>query len=170
VIDADGPLGSIPWAALENTHGEALIERFAFSQAIGWAEVRPTAQEKNVDATKALILGEPTLGIGLDNQYPSLPSARSEAEALQRRLPNSVFRQGRDATLEAIKKYAPDSKLFHFAGHGVSYGGFGALVLAPSQGDNVPAQLAGIGPPRPAPVRGQPLRLLIAASSTSFPQ
>lgn len=141
VIDADGVLSGIPWAAIEDDAGRALIERFPISQALGWTEVARGLAQGAVDFNKLLVFGEPALGVELMREYPPLIHARRQAESLRRQIPSAAFFAGPDATLEKLSEYAPRSTLFYFAGHGVSYGGFGALLLAPSQGTKAAARL-----------------------------
>src|SRR5205085_4921277 len=61
VIDADGPLGGIPWMALEDADGSALIEHFAVSQTIGWGAVASLIHQTTVDFTAPLVVAEPKL-------------------------------------------------------------------------------------------------------------
>ncbi|HXB20880.1 MAG TPA: CHAT domain-containing protein [Candidatus Solibacter sp.] len=166
VIDADGPLAGIPWAALQDSHGRALVERFPLSQVAGWAEVTSRLHGREVDYSRALVLGEPALGNELASQYPRLIEARLEAQQLKRLLPgNTMFFEGEQATLDAAVRYLPNATLFHFAGHGVSYGTFGALLLAPSPGDNVPAQLLTADRIAGMNLKGLQLAVLAACSS-----
>jgi CHAT domain-containing protein len=130
VIDAEGALAGIPWQAMEDRTGHPLIERFAFCQTIGLADVLGDKATPQIDLSKALVFGSPLLPKDLADQFPDLPDALLEAEKLHHDLPGSLLFKGKDATAEAFRKHAPDASLIHFAGHGVSYGGFGALLLA----------------------------------------
>ena len=133
VIDAEGALASIPWGALESSAGHPLIERFAFCQTIGLAEVLEGKGDSKIDLSRALVFGSPALPQELRKQFPNLPDAWREVDKL-RALPGSRVLQGEAATAEAFReafrKDQPKYTVFHFAGHGVSYGGFGALLLA----------------------------------------
>jgi CHAT domain-containing protein len=51
---------------------------------------------------------------------------------LGQHLPHSLVFPGRSANENAFREHAGHATIFHFAGHGVSYGGFGALLLARS--------------------------------------
>ena len=132
VIDADGVLAGIPWSALEDRPGHPLVERFSFSQAIGLAEVLQHADNTRLEFRKGLIFGPPALQGELLLQYPNLPDASREATKLHRRLAFSTLLEGPEATANAFRHHAKESTLFHFAGHGISYGGFGAMLFAPS--------------------------------------
>jgi CHAT domain-containing protein len=137
VIDAEGPLASIPWLALEDTNSRPILERFAVSQTVGWQEASARPTHRRINFRKTLILAEPSLGNEIDQgQYPSLIQAMREAETLKRRVPTAIIFPGRKATLKTLTASIPHSTVFYFAGHGISYGGFGALLLAPALGQS----------------------------------
>lgn len=138
VIDADGPvLGRVPWAALQDQRGRPLLERFALAQTVGWARVSGELSRPAVNLSNVLIMAEPTLGAEIANQYAPLMEQRREAFRLGKRLQTAVL-PGRKATLDAFVRLAPLSTMVYFAGHGVSYGGFGALLLASADPDKIP--------------------------------
>ena len=130
VIDADGPLARIPWPALEARGGQVVADRHATVQAYGWREAQIASAARPVRLQPALLVSEPAIGGNLRRHFPPLPEARREALWLQQRLPRARHLSGSEATLDALVTNAPNFSLFHFAGHGVSNGGFGALVLA----------------------------------------
>ncbi len=134
VIDAEGALAGIPWGALEDRGDHPLVERFAFCQMIGLAGILEQKGDSKVDLSRALIFGSPELQGVLAQQYPSLPDATMEARNLSRHLPHSVLLPGNEATEDEFRANAEQATLFHFAGHGISYGGFGALLLASPPG------------------------------------
>jgi CHAT domain-containing protein len=139
VIDADGPvLGRIPWAALEDQRGQPLLERFALAQTVGWARVSGELARPAVDLSKVLIMAEPALGAEISAQYAPLMEQRREAVRLRRRLQTAVLLPGKEATLDAFVSRAPLSTMLYFAGHGVSHGGFGALLLASADPEKIP--------------------------------
>jgi CHAT domain-containing protein len=140
VIDAEGVLASVPWSALEDRPGHPLVERFAFLQEVGLAEVLQPESNQRLDVSKVLIFGSPTLRGELSYEFPNLPDAAREAERLHNRFPHSVLLPSKEATADAFRKHAQESTLFHFGGHGVSYGGFGALLLAPAPEDDFSTQ------------------------------
>jgi CHAT domain-containing protein len=129
-IDCEGELAGIPWAALEDANQHPLVERFALAQSIGVPDLYQHRPEPAVDLKKTLIFGSPGLGDDLAGDYPPIISASAEASEVHRRLPDSLLLNQEDATADAFKLYAPASTHFHFAGHGISYGGFGALLVA----------------------------------------
>lgn len=140
VVDADGVLAGIPWAALEDRSGTPLIERFAFCQTLGIAEALEPRRDFHPDTSKALIFGSPKLEGDLARQYPDLPNAVSQAIRVNHRFPGSLLLKRENATANAFRQHAPQASLVHFAGHGVSFGGFGALLLARSPGGDIYSQ------------------------------
>ncbi|HEV3041295.1 MAG TPA: CHAT domain-containing tetratricopeptide repeat protein, partial [Candidatus Angelobacter sp.] len=164
VVDADGPLAGIPWAALEDAQGQALVERFAIAQVTGWEEAAGNPEGKSVDLSHALIFGEPALSPELLKEYGRLPEAEREAKNLRARLPNAVLIEPENATADVLLSNLPKATSFHFAGHGVSYGGFGALLLAPG-----PEKIAVnyVTADRLAKLNLKSLRLAVLASCSS---
>ncbi len=165
VIDAEGELASIPWAALEDQPGHALIERFSFCQALGLVEALAQKHDRKFERNEALILGSPELEGELSAQYPSLPDATREAENVYHRFPHAVLLQGKQATADAFSRHVQESTLFHFAGHGISYGGFGALLLAPANKNNLSTQYITAGDIAGLDLRRMQLVVLAACSS-----
>jgi CHAT domain-containing protein len=135
IIDADQELAAIPWAALTDDKGDILLARFAISQVESWTEVSASPQLRVVDSSQPLIVAEPAVGAKLARIYPPLPEARLEAERLHDMLPHAAYLPGAEANLKAVTKAIPFATMMHFAGHGISNGGFGALLLAPPAQD-----------------------------------
>lgn len=132
IIDAEGPLAAIPWPALRNEHGVVILEKFAVTQTIGWTEAISHFDQRKLDTSHGLIVSNPAIREDLRKRFPSLTDARWEADWLERRLPSPTVYREETATVENLLKQLPYATSFHFAGHGVSYGGFGALLLASS--------------------------------------
>ncbi|HEX3093540.1 MAG TPA: CHAT domain-containing protein, partial [Candidatus Angelobacter sp.] len=165
VIDADRQLAGITWSALQNAAGEALVERFAISQAVGWAEVSSQITHSGIDLSHALILADPDLDPDLRQQYPPLIEARLEAERLQTEFRKPTYLIGAQASGEALHHYLPRASIFHSASHGISYGAFGALLLAPG-----PGSLSSTGVVTAEQIRGMKLSkldLVVLASCSS---
>jgi CHAT domain-containing protein/tetratricopeptide (TPR) repeat protein len=132
VVDADRDLAAVPWSALENPKGTILLERFAIAQIQSWAEVSRFTDSSSADFHRPLIIAEPALGPELARIYPPLPEARIEAQRLHRILPHAAYYEGPTATSAALIRALPLASMLYFAGHGISHGGYGALLLAPS--------------------------------------
>jgi CHAT domain-containing protein len=133
-IDCESVLARIPWGALEDQTHHALIERFAISQFIGLPLLFGHTSDVSADFSHTLIFGSPALGDDLTKQYPVTPRMGKEANDLHDRLADSLLFQHDEATGEAFRTHIQQSTHFHFAGHGVSYGGFGALLVSAPKG------------------------------------
>jgi len=165
VVDAEGALAGIPWAALEDRSGVPLIERFAFCQTLGIAEALRQEKDFHPDTSTALIFGSPKLEGNLAREYPDLPGAVSQAQRVHDRFPGSLLLKGEDATAEAFRQHAPQAALVHFAGHGVSFGGFGALLLARSPGADLYSEYMKANDIASLNLRSMELVVLAACSS-----
>lgn len=136
IVDADRELAAIPWAALTDRNGDILLTRFAISQVESWTEVSASLQLPVIDLAMPLIVVEPAVGAKLAKVYPVLPEVRLQAERLRDMLPYAAYLPGAEARLQAITKALSIATMMHFAGHGISNGGFGALLLAPPAEDS----------------------------------
>ena len=133
LIAADGILAKIPWAVLENSKGKSLIERYSIVQILRHPP-RTSAQSPRVTSTSpALVLADPALAYGA-NEFPPLADALQEGRRVARRFDSPILLEGNRATGTAFTTIAPRARLFHFAGHGVSNGGMGGLLLAGEDG------------------------------------
>ena len=128
IVDPDGPLAVLPWGALQDREGRALLSRVAVVQTIGWGSApvpRPT-----LDWQPALVVAEPAVDPRDRPRFPVLSAGLVEAEHLRHLFPQHLFLSGAGARVEALQQQLSRHRLFHFAGHGVANGGNGALVLA----------------------------------------
>lgn len=126
----------LPFAALQDAAGKYVIEKHTIAIEVS-AEVLQLSRQKlqNVPAqvTAALVVGNPAMPHG----YPPLPGAEKEANAVAS-LFSSTALTGAQATKAAVVQRAGDSRILHFATHGLLNGEqeqFSALVLAPDRGD-----------------------------------
>lgn len=129
MIDAEGSLAQIPWAALENPKGISLLERFVLVRAAEWPS-EGVESGRFSNQTRALIFADPNSGN--DESFPRLPDARREGEWLAGRLRRAFLASGADADTRTLLTMLPNAELFHFAGHGVFNGGLGGLHTASS--------------------------------------
>jgi CHAT domain-containing protein len=135
IVDADQELAAIPWAALPDRKGNILLTRYAISQVESWMEISTSPQLPVTDFGRPLIVVEPALGPELAGTYPVLRDVRRQAEGLHGMLPDAAYLPGAKAELQATTKALSIATMMHFAGHGISNGGFGALLLAPPAED-----------------------------------
>lgn len=128
IVDPDGPLAVLPWGALRDRAGRALLSRVAVVQTIGWGSapvLRPS-----LDWQPALVVAEPAVAPRDRPRFPVLSAGLVEAAHLRHLFPQHLYLSGADARVEALQQQLSRHRLFHFAGHGVANGGNGALVLA----------------------------------------
>lgn len=132
LISPDGPLHSLPFAALlsgDRYLAESKPVHIVASAAV-YKEIKAARSTRASAATELLALGDPLYpktatdpqaqdvlrrGFRLD----PLPATRTEVGAISRLYPTAQILLGRDATEEAIKSLAPQSRRLHFACHGL---------------------------------------------------
>ena len=133
LISPDGPLHSLPFAALvsgDQYLAESKPIHIAASAAV-YREIKATrSKEPSAMATELLAVGDPLYPeTAADPQLQAaprrgvrlepLPATRSEVGAISGLFPNARVLLGRDATEEAIKSLAPRARRLHFACHGL---------------------------------------------------
>jgi CHAT domain-containing protein len=89
------------------------------------------ANEALSGASPALLVSVPGARAPGGARLPELSAAAAETADVQAALPHAVMLAGDFATTQALQKVVRGAEIFHFAGHGWSEGGNGALLLAP---------------------------------------
>jgi CHAT domain-containing protein len=136
IIVADGPLASVPFAALYDTRrGRYLVEdrplRFSVSLREAWRA--PTVYP----ASGVLLVADPAFDSREHPLLDRLPHAAGEVRAFAAGYPGARVLESDGATAAALRATLPRAGVAHFAGHAVfdderperSY-----LVLAPGKG------------------------------------
>jgi CHAT domain-containing protein/tetratricopeptide (TPR) repeat protein len=133
LISPDGPLHSLPFAALVSDDrylAESKPIHIAASAAI-YKEIKATrSKEPSTMATELLAAGDPLYSeTASDPQLQAalrrgvklepLPATRREVGAISGFYPDASILLGRNATEEAIKSLAPRARRLHFACHGL---------------------------------------------------
>jgi len=113
VLEPDGPLREVPFAALVNRDGDYLGDQYAIAVSPG-IEYLVSAQPRTgvVPRSRALVVGNPTVP-----GWPSLPDAEREARDVAGMFERSHLLTRSDATYANIAGELPYSDVFHFAGH-----------------------------------------------------
>jgi len=120
----------MPWSALPDSQGRRLLERQTIVMGGDeWPEDHSLGHAPV--AANPLVVAAPALSAELAMSYPPLGDSLREANEIVRLFPAAQFLTGRAATAEAVKELLPFSTFFHFGGHGMANGGFGAILLAP---------------------------------------
>ena len=142
VLVPDGPLHLVPFDALTDEDGKALVERFAFSfrpsASLAASEWRsPPAPVSPV----VLALGDPRAPAGTPEALTPLPWAAREARnAARHGGPGSVVLLGADASEARLERITPGRYgVLHFATHArLDEGSLAgaALLLAPGGGED----------------------------------
>ncbi|HWG38343.1 MAG TPA: CHAT domain-containing protein [Terriglobales bacterium] len=120
VVEADGALGEVPFAALRSSDGAYLQQAVLQSPGLEFAAARPPARLKRAPV---LAVGDPALDPALG--LPPLPEAGAEAARLAAGAGARAL-LGAAATREAVLRDLPEAEVFHFAGHAEG----GRLLLA----------------------------------------
>jgi CHAT domain-containing protein len=128
VFEPDDFLAGIPWAALVDSRGHYLAERFAVVEAPG------LYRTMHLRATVAITSGTPTLVVSVptaaEEGLVPLSDAENEAQAVAERFSSPRLLQGGNATLSAIRRELHGKAVFHFAGHAIASPQRIGLVLA----------------------------------------
>jgi CHAT domain-containing protein len=124
LIAPDGPLESVPFAALRDGHGRFLVERHPLLLAgsaslfiAGRAGHRAAAGAGRGAPLQVLAVGDPAFDRAAFPQLPRLPAAGAEAAAIARMLPGSLVLLGREASADRMLARAGSFTALHFAGH-----------------------------------------------------
>jgi CHAT domain-containing protein len=146
LIVPDGPLHSVPFAALRVDGSRYLVERVIPVVAPTLSVARAISARVPQLKSAAVLLaayGAPSA----DDDLPALPGVDRELSGLRHVYPLARVLMGADATPEAVLREAQKSRLIHIASHAVvnpSYPSESRLLLAggPSKGSLVPAQIS----------------------------
>ncbi|HZO87663.1 MAG TPA: tetratricopeptide repeat protein [Chthonomonadaceae bacterium] len=143
VLVADGPLLSIPFAALLDGSGRRLAERFPLASAISlgtltWpsSKARPHATLLCVVPTEA---GAQRFARRMRSMAGTLPYARAEGRAIAAMFPHARILEGAAAKEREVKRLMGRYALLHFAAHGYANASNGLrsfLALAAGEGED----------------------------------
>lgn len=133
IIEAEGPLASLPFEALLDGKGHYLIERQPIVHSSG------ERAEGKLHRGDILSPDWPALIVGSTAAQPSegilaLPNVAAEADAVAGGFRSARLLKGEEATLNAVRSALPEVKLFHFAGHSLSSPDRVGLLLADQAG------------------------------------
>jgi len=122
VIVPHGPLVLLPFAALTDRRGRALVARHTLVFAPAVSTFRYTARKvrgrSGRVSGRGLVVADPAPPSG--SGLAALPGARAEAASVAGHLGGgTLLLSGRRATEAAVKRAAPDRAVLHFATHGL---------------------------------------------------
>ncbi len=139
VISPDGPLHSLPFAALVSGN-HYLVESkpiHLIASVAVYKELKEKRPKPSTATVALLAVGDPRYPNGLEKQDETsgdpqvqtalrrglrlgpLPDTRREVQAISSLFPGTQILLGPDATEEAIKSLAPQARRLHFACHGL---------------------------------------------------
>ncbi len=128
MVFADGEPAAVPFGLLESERGDSLGDSHPIVMSSRFSNQilqMPFLSKSNF----ALAVSQSSAETLNSAMLPALPHAGAEARAVAARFPGSALLEDGQATLRQIQAMAPRIQLFHFAGHGFSNLGNGALVL-----------------------------------------
>jgi CHAT domain-containing protein len=117
VVEPDGALGQIPFAALLAPNGGVVAQPLMQSPGIAFARLARTGLPP--PTARFLAVANPSAGFDAQGDpYPLLPAAAAEGTVLAAAFaPRSELLLGADATRTAVLAALPHAGIFHFAGH-----------------------------------------------------
>jgi CHAT domain-containing protein len=117
LVQPDGDLARIPWAALPVSSGIPIATKYLVAIAPLPVAYPGVLRLSNTVVRRALIAVDPTLSPGLARDYPPLPHALREIDAMREAYPNSDLLTGPAATSANIDRYLQGHDALHFTGH-----------------------------------------------------
>ena len=133
LLQTDGWLASIPFGALPIDSTAYVVNRWPVVQLAAALPLARPPEELDRN-TEALLVAVPRAHAPGGPRLPTLSAASQETEDLGSAFLHASLLTGDAATPESILLTMPRARVFHFAGHGWSDGGNGALLLAPGPG------------------------------------
>lgn len=128
IIEADGFLSRVPWAALVAENGKYLDEDYMTVSTPGLFFTAPERGHKKQVEGKLVVY--PGAAEFEGRAYPPLPHAEEEADYVAHLQPRSSYLREDQVTADELSRRLPRASSFHFAGHGVSREHGGELLLS----------------------------------------
>jgi CHAT domain-containing protein len=161
-ISAEGAAGGMPWSVLRDRRGTLLIEKQSI--VLGSEFALGPAPPSLTSRRPPLVIAAPALAAELAGEFPPLPDEEEQGRRIAAAFPGTRFLTGRQATVKALKEFLPQSTFFHFGGHGMTNGGYGAILLASEPGQSYGGVL---GSPEIAGLDLHGVRVISLASCSS---
>lgn len=145
ILIPQGPLFLLPFAALPDHHGQALIESYTLIEAPSIQTLALLKPKIDATADQSFVAGNPAMPTIRLNPakktvvtLPPLPAAETEAVEIAALL-NTRPLTGQAANKTAFITKAPEASIIHLATHGIAddvhgLGVPGALILAADEG------------------------------------
>jgi CHAT domain-containing protein len=127
LIEPDGFLALVPFGALVDDTGRYVGEKHTVGILSNLADLEMKQDLSLASGSRAVIVSAPGGGEGL----PYLQGAALESGRLASRMPRSNLIEAKDTAPDKLGPQMASAEMMHFAGHGWSNGGNGALILGP---------------------------------------
>lgn len=134
VIIPDGPLNYLPFAALCDSGGRFLVERFVISTSPSMAMYFDDVSPAPPAAQPLVVIGDPAFDRQVFPDLERLPGAESEARAVATMVGNAQLFIGPTATADVVRDACTSGASLHYAGHSAANERrpeLSALILAP---------------------------------------
>jgi len=131
LLEPDGALAQLPFAALPGRSSQYLGDEHFIAISLGPGSDNGSGVTKQ---SRAVIVGSSSLGAVWARNFPPLPDATREATTLAGLFVKPNLLLASAASYSAVRKNLPEAEIFHFAGHAISDGSGGALLLADQSG------------------------------------
>ena len=129
VIEANGWVAHVPFEALVDPEGHALIERWPIVHSLGqYSDAQMRADGTISPVRHALVVGS-TASSQAQDLVP-LPNVAAETEMVASGFQWAEVLKGQNATLGAITEKLPSAEIFHFTGHSLSTPQHAGLLVA----------------------------------------
>lgn len=123
VIEADGPLGRVPFATLVDGQGKRFGEARSITQSEGVYSRVASSRSPAIGRDSRILLVTP-----MSQEREPLADAVEEAQSIVRLFPAATVLNGADATVSRVAQELRRNDLLHFAGH-TSIGAAGPDLL-----------------------------------------
>jgi CHAT domain-containing protein/tetratricopeptide (TPR) repeat protein len=136
VVEPDGPLWALPFAALIDRQEKYLIDSLVLTQLPGIYYRHRLANAHGIGREeKAMIVVSRESASANGQPLPLLPNAESEAHLVAGKFTKSVLLNGDNSSVISIRGQLPGLNLFHFVGHAVSTVDGTSLLLSSTHDD-----------------------------------
>jgi tetratricopeptide (TPR) repeat protein len=168
LIQPDGALAALPWAALPLRSGAALGEAARLAIVPLFAPAEGRAALRRVAIHKGLLIAATATDAQYASEFPPLPDVEGEVAAVRQSLPFSTLLAGADATAARIEQHWDGADVFHFAGHAWAAANGIRLLVAPDASSNDSERARGLWKPRTDARRDLSLAVLSACSTARY--
>lgn len=166
IIEANGWAASVPFEALQDANGHALIERWPIVHSLGQYSYASMHSEGTISPAQHALVVASTASSQARDLIP-LPNVEAEAAMVASDFQSAEVLRAHDATLEAVTAKLPAAGVFHFAGHSLAAPQHAGLVLAGAEGSSVMPHLLEAGDLRRLDLHKLQLAVLSTCSTES---